>query len=201
MGPKLCWQTSWSTISFRILFSLHLMCLLNPVMQQLNLSILMPANEFSILKWIMCAVIAHHHFSDLFTCRPFESLNASSEMFPFSKPISCQQEMASKRQMGYKCRIAGVLLLLLASIAALVAVVVIQDTWTLTEYDFEVNTCMCRLCLASCLSHFDKAEEDYEHILPPSLNSQLWVWFKMLSGLKGCFISQLGDVYTFETVS
>ncbi|XP_040022392.2 ectonucleoside triphosphate diphosphohydrolase 3 [Gasterosteus aculeatus] len=45
--------------------------------------------------------------------------------------------MASKRQMGYKCRIAGVLLLLLASIAALVAVVVIQDTWTLTEYDFE----------------------------------------------------------------
>ncbi|KAM6994181.1 LOW QUALITY PROTEIN: ectonucleoside triphosphate diphosphohydrolase 3 [Tautogolabrus adspersus] len=37
--------------------------------------------------------------------------------------------MASKRPVGYKCRIAGVLLLLLGSIAALVAVAVIQDTW------------------------------------------------------------------------
>ncbi|XP_059195611.1 ectonucleoside triphosphate diphosphohydrolase 3 [Centropristis striata] len=37
--------------------------------------------------------------------------------------------MASKRQMGYKCRIAVVLLLLLGSIAALVAVAIIQDTW------------------------------------------------------------------------
>ncbi|XP_068452421.1 ectonucleoside triphosphate diphosphohydrolase 3 [Clinocottus analis] len=45
--------------------------------------------------------------------------------------------MASKRQMGYKCRIAGVLLLLLGSIAALVAVVVIQDTWTFKEYNLE----------------------------------------------------------------
>ncbi|KAM9353681.1 ectonucleoside triphosphate diphosphohydrolase 3 [Symphorus nematophorus] len=45
--------------------------------------------------------------------------------------------MASKGQMGYKCRIAGVLLLLLASIAALVAVAVIQDTWASKEYSSE----------------------------------------------------------------
>ncbi|XP_076594067.1 ectonucleoside triphosphate diphosphohydrolase 3 [Chaetodon auriga] len=45
--------------------------------------------------------------------------------------------MASKRKMGYKCCIAGVLLLLLASIAALVAVVVIQDTWKSKEYTLE----------------------------------------------------------------
>lgn len=48
--------------------------------------------------------------------------------------------MASKRQMGYKCRIAGVMLLLLASIAALVAVAVIQDAWASKEYTLEVNT-------------------------------------------------------------
>lgn len=36
--------------------------------------------------------------------------------------------------MGYKCRIAAVFLLLLASIAALVAVAVIQDTWALKSY-------------------------------------------------------------------
>lgn len=48
--------------------------------------------------------------------------------------------MASKQQMGYKCRIAGVMLLLLASIAALVAVAVIQDTWASKEYSLEVNT-------------------------------------------------------------
>lgn len=48
--------------------------------------------------------------------------------------------MASKRQMGYKCRIAGVVLLLLASIAALVAVAVIQDAWASKEYTQEVNT-------------------------------------------------------------
>ncbi|XP_044063731.1 ectonucleoside triphosphate diphosphohydrolase 3 [Siniperca chuatsi] len=45
--------------------------------------------------------------------------------------------MASKRQMGYKCRIAGVVLLLLASIAALVAVAIIQDTWKSKEYTLE----------------------------------------------------------------
>ncbi|XP_074538766.1 ectonucleoside triphosphate diphosphohydrolase 3 [Halichoeres trimaculatus] len=45
--------------------------------------------------------------------------------------------MGSKRQMGYKCRIAVVLLLLLASIAALVAVAVIQDTWGTKEYTIE----------------------------------------------------------------
>ncbi|XP_070768091.1 ectonucleoside triphosphate diphosphohydrolase 3 [Enoplosus armatus] len=45
--------------------------------------------------------------------------------------------MASKRQMGYKCRIAGVLFLLLASIAALVAVAIIQDTWRSKEYTLE----------------------------------------------------------------
>ncbi|XP_041650312.1 ectonucleoside triphosphate diphosphohydrolase 3 [Cheilinus undulatus] len=45
--------------------------------------------------------------------------------------------MASKQPLGYKCRIAGVLLLLLASIAALVAVAVIQDTWATKEYTIE----------------------------------------------------------------
>ncbi|XP_054478026.1 ectonucleoside triphosphate diphosphohydrolase 3 [Anoplopoma fimbria] len=45
--------------------------------------------------------------------------------------------MTSKQQMGYKCRIGGVLLLLLASIAALVAVVVIQDTWKSKQYSSE----------------------------------------------------------------
>ncbi|XP_070691671.1 ectonucleoside triphosphate diphosphohydrolase 3 [Pempheris klunzingeri] len=45
--------------------------------------------------------------------------------------------MASKRQMGYKCRIAVVVLLLLASIAALVAVAIIQDTWRSKEYSLE----------------------------------------------------------------
>ncbi|XP_036931147.1 ectonucleoside triphosphate diphosphohydrolase 3-like [Acanthopagrus latus] len=39
--------------------------------------------------------------------------------------------------MGYKCRIAGVLLLLLTSIAALIAVAVIQDTWRFKEYSLE----------------------------------------------------------------
>lgn len=46
--------------------------------------------------------------------------------------------MASKQPMGYKCRIAVVLLVLLASIAALVAVAVIQDTWSSKEYSIEV---------------------------------------------------------------
>uniref|UniRef100_A0A3Q4GNT1 Ectonucleoside triphosphate diphosphohydrolase 3 n=1 Tax=Neolamprologus brichardi TaxID=32507 RepID=A0A3Q4GNT1_NEOBR len=55
----------------------------------------------------------------------------------FFNPISCQQEMASKHKMGYKCRIAGVMLLLLTSIAALVAVAVIQDTWRL------IGKCLC----------------------------------------------------------
>ncbi|TKS81795.1 Ectonucleoside triphosphate diphosphohydrolase 3 [Collichthys lucidus] len=45
--------------------------------------------------------------------------------------------MASKQPMGYKCRIAVVLLVLLASIAALVAVAVIQDTWSSKEYSIE----------------------------------------------------------------
>lgn len=48
--------------------------------------------------------------------------------------------MASKRKVGYKCRIAVVLTLLLASIAALVAVAVIQDAWASQEYTIEVNT-------------------------------------------------------------
>lgn len=48
--------------------------------------------------------------------------------------------MAAKRQSGYKCRIAVVLLVLLASIGALIAVAVIQDTWRSEEYGFEVNT-------------------------------------------------------------
>lgn len=41
--------------------------------------------------------------------------------------------------MGYKCRIAGVMLLLLTSIAALIAVAVIQDTWRFLEYSKEVS--------------------------------------------------------------
>uniref|UniRef100_A0A3P8TDV1 Ectonucleoside triphosphate diphosphohydrolase 3 n=1 Tax=Amphiprion percula TaxID=161767 RepID=A0A3P8TDV1_AMPPE len=45
--------------------------------------------------------------------------------------------MASKKKMGYKCRIAVVLLLLLASIAALVAVAVIQDAWSTKEYSLQ----------------------------------------------------------------
>ncbi|GLD70203.1 ectonucleoside triphosphate diphosphohydrolase 3 [Lates japonicus] len=45
--------------------------------------------------------------------------------------------MASKKPMGYKCCIAVVLLLLLASIAALVAVAIIQDTWATKEYTLE----------------------------------------------------------------
>lgn len=48
--------------------------------------------------------------------------------------------MASKHKMGYKCRIAGVMLLLLTSIAALIAVAVIQDTWRFLEYSKEVST-------------------------------------------------------------
>ncbi|XP_061806915.1 ectonucleoside triphosphate diphosphohydrolase 3 isoform X3 [Nerophis lumbriciformis] len=42
-------------------------------------------------------------------------------------------EMASKGKMGYKCRIASVLLLLLTSIAALIAVTVIQSKWRLSQ--------------------------------------------------------------------
>ncbi|KAM4581119.1 ectonucleoside triphosphate diphosphohydrolase 3 [Odontesthes bonariensis] len=45
--------------------------------------------------------------------------------------------MASKKKMGYKFCIAVVLLLLLASIAALVSVAVIQDTWIIKEYSTE----------------------------------------------------------------
>ncbi|XP_061633175.1 ectonucleoside triphosphate diphosphohydrolase 3 [Phyllopteryx taeniolatus] len=46
--------------------------------------------------------------------------------------------MASKRKVGYKCRIATVLLLLLlASIAGLIAVTVIQGNWRFTEYTLE----------------------------------------------------------------
>ncbi|XP_015804642.2 ectonucleoside triphosphate diphosphohydrolase 3 [Nothobranchius furzeri] len=45
--------------------------------------------------------------------------------------------MASKNKMGYKCRIAGVVLLLLAGIAALVTVAVVQDTLKRKEYSLE----------------------------------------------------------------
>ncbi|XP_026150151.1 ectonucleoside triphosphate diphosphohydrolase 3 [Mastacembelus armatus] len=45
--------------------------------------------------------------------------------------------MVSKRKVGYKCRITGIVLLLLASIAALVAVAVIQDTWRFKKYSSE----------------------------------------------------------------
>ncbi|XP_042281233.1 ectonucleoside triphosphate diphosphohydrolase 3 isoform X1 [Thunnus maccoyii] len=45
--------------------------------------------------------------------------------------------MASKRQICFKCRIAVVLLVLLAGIAALIAVAIIQDTWRSKEYSFQ----------------------------------------------------------------
>lgn len=45
--------------------------------------------------------------------------------------------MGSKKKMGYKCRIAGVMLLLIGSIAALVAIAVIQDKLTVKEYGKE----------------------------------------------------------------
>ncbi|CAK6954377.1 ectonucleoside triphosphate diphosphohydrolase 3 [Scomber scombrus] len=45
--------------------------------------------------------------------------------------------MASKQQTGYKCRIAGVLLFLFTGIAALIAVAVIQKTWSFKEYTLE----------------------------------------------------------------
>ncbi|XP_072317545.1 ectonucleoside triphosphate diphosphohydrolase 3 [Eucyclogobius newberryi] len=45
--------------------------------------------------------------------------------------------MASKESTGYKCRIALVLLLLLGSIAALIAVTVIQDKWKFDSYSTE----------------------------------------------------------------
>lgn len=47
--------------------------------------------------------------------------------------------MGSKQKIGYKCRVAGVFFLLLASIAALVAVAVIQDRWRFKEYNEEVR--------------------------------------------------------------
>lgn len=65
-------------------------------------------------------------------------LNAFSENLLLN-PISCQQEMGSKQKMGYKCRVAGVFFLLLASIAALVAIAVIQDRWRFKEYNEEVR--------------------------------------------------------------
>ncbi|XP_015245012.1 PREDICTED: ectonucleoside triphosphate diphosphohydrolase 3 isoform X2 [Cyprinodon variegatus] len=45
--------------------------------------------------------------------------------------------MASQKKIGYKCRIAGVMLLLLGSIAALVVVAVIQDKLKVEEYGSE----------------------------------------------------------------
>ncbi|XP_033837563.1 ectonucleoside triphosphate diphosphohydrolase 3 [Periophthalmus magnuspinnatus] len=45
--------------------------------------------------------------------------------------------MASKEAAGYKCRIALVLFLLLGSIAALIAVAVIQNKWSFTSYSME----------------------------------------------------------------
>ncbi|XP_061145775.1 ectonucleoside triphosphate diphosphohydrolase 3 isoform X1 [Syngnathus typhle] len=45
--------------------------------------------------------------------------------------------MASKRKVGYKCRIATVLFLLLASIAGLITVAVIQSNWGSKEYGTE----------------------------------------------------------------
>ncbi|XP_068611197.1 ectonucleoside triphosphate diphosphohydrolase 3 [Brachionichthys hirsutus] len=45
--------------------------------------------------------------------------------------------MAPKHKMGYSCRIASVVFLLLGCIAALVAVAVIQDKWSSKEYSLE----------------------------------------------------------------
>lgn len=61
-------------------------------------------------------------------------------LFTFNSVMLFQQEMGSKKKMGYKCRIAGVMLLLIGSIAALVAVAVIQDKLTVKEYGIEVKT-------------------------------------------------------------
>nr|XP_033496318.1 ectonucleoside triphosphate diphosphohydrolase 3 [Epinephelus lanceolatus] len=60
--------------------------------------------------------------------QPHSQLGSTNQLF---------KEMVSKRKTGYKCRIAGVLLLLLASIAALIAVAVIQDTWRSDRYTLE----------------------------------------------------------------
>lgn len=48
--------------------------------------------------------------------------------------------MALKKKVGYKCRIAGVIFLLLVGIAAIVAVAVIQKTLKSQEYGLEVKT-------------------------------------------------------------
>ncbi|XP_028282269.1 ectonucleoside triphosphate diphosphohydrolase 3 [Parambassis ranga] len=45
--------------------------------------------------------------------------------------------MGSKQKIGFKCRLAVVLLLLLASIAAIVTIAVIQDNWMTKEYGTE----------------------------------------------------------------
>lgn len=45
--------------------------------------------------------------------------------------------MSSKKPTGYKCRIAVVVLLLLGSIAALIAVALIQDKWSFRTYSLE----------------------------------------------------------------
>ncbi|XP_023820365.1 ectonucleoside triphosphate diphosphohydrolase 3 [Oryzias latipes] len=42
-----------------------------------------------------------------------------------------------EKRIGYKCRIGGVVLLLLTSIAALIAVAVIQHTWRSEQYSPE----------------------------------------------------------------
>lgn len=47
--------------------------------------------------------------------------------------------MSSKKPTGYKCRIAVVVLLLLGSIAALIAVALIQDKWSFRTYSLEVR--------------------------------------------------------------
>ncbi|XP_034553990.1 ectonucleoside triphosphate diphosphohydrolase 3 [Notolabrus celidotus] len=67
----------------------------------------------------------------------FPSSQTSHSCFQPGPTNLLLKEMASKRPMGYKCRIALVVLILLASIAALVAVAVIQDTWGTKEYMME----------------------------------------------------------------
>lgn len=86
--------------------------------------------SFLLLLIITFQTSPRHHF---------ESWDAFSKNL-FLNPIPCQQEMGSKQKMGYKCRIAGVFFLLLASIAALVSIAVIQDTWRFKQYSEEVRS-------------------------------------------------------------
>lgn len=85
----------------------------------------------------------------------FSQTQMSQLLLKYALTLFLQQKMASKTKVGYKCRIAGVVFLLLAGIAALVTVAVIQNTLKSQEYGLEVTThtgmstelCGCMLCI------------------------------------------------------